>query len=271
MSTKKPKNAPRMARSALSSCAAAVAATVRSSLSLVVVRIRCPRRRAGARRGACGPRRHGRGAACSAQTAWAAPLTGVGTPWSSARPRAMPRSLRYWPSVKREPKRPGQHLAADLLAHRVRRAGAAVDAVDEALGIEPRPDPHRERLRRGGEVRRRQHVVDRLRGVAVAGTVADVHERRAELLEQRPRALHERGRAAEHDRQRARLGAGDAAADRRVEQRGAALGRRRGQRLRRRRARARHLEPERAVVQAGEQPLRARAPRARRPAGRGAS
>src|SRR4029079_1046236 len=45
------------------------------------------------------------------------------------------------------PEAAGEHLAAHLLAHRVRRAGAAVDAVDEAPGIEPGPDPHRERLR----------------------------------------------------------------------------------------------------------------------------
>ena len=88
---------------------------------------------------------------------------------------------------------PGQDLLADLVAHRVRAARAAVDAVHEPLRVQARADPHRQRLGGGGEVGRREHVVDRLGGVAVARLVADVDERAAEVLEQRPRACHQRG------------------------------------------------------------------------------
>ena len=183
----------------------------------------------------------------------------------------MPRSLRYWPSVKRDANVPVRtwpptlfFIACDApvppLTHSTSRSGSSPARMPIA----------------SASAAAARFVADSMLLIVFAASpspgrsptwTSDV----AELGEQRPGALDERGRAAEHDRQRARLGAGDAAADRRVEQRGAALGGGLGERLRRRRARARHLEPERAVAQAGEQALgAARGPLDDRP-GRAAS
>ena len=78
-------------------------------------------------------------------------------------------------------------------------------------GVEPERLRVGQRLGRRGDVHAAQQLVDELDRLAVAGALTAVHDRRADRVEDRPQALEQLGRAAGHDEQLARLGAGDAA------------------------------------------------------------
>ena len=139
---------------------------------------------------------------------------------------------------------PGQHVVRPLVLRRAAAPAGPVDDLQHDRRVEPEPLAGEDRLGAGQQVRGGHEVVQRLQ--RVPGAHGAHVPGPAHRLEHRPHGPHGVVRAARHDGQRARAGAGDAARHGRVHQHLAVVGEGRGQRHRAGRLRGAHVDEHRA-------------------------
>ena len=100
--------------------------------------------------------------------------------------------------------RAGDDAVGELVDGRRVAPGRHVEHVEDDAHVEPFGDTERDRLRRGGQRRRREVVVEQLHRLALPGACPDVEHVAGDRLEDRTVRLEDLGGSGEHHRDRGR-------------------------------------------------------------------